>query len=94
MDNSSKVIGNVFSGGSVIGTSQNYIYGDVISSGANGLVYGIHATSSVYAHTIGDASESTLIDKDAYYHTTKTNTTVSGTSFPNSPDQATTSLPI
>lgn len=94
MDNSSKVVGNVFSSGSVIGTNQNYIYGDVISSGASGLVYGIHATSSVYAHTIGNSSKSTIIDKDAYYATTKTNTTVTGTSYPNSPDQATTSLPI
>lgn len=94
MDNSSKVNGNVFSSGSVIGTSQNDIYGDVISSGSNGLVYGIHATSSVYAHTIGNSSERTLIDKDAYYSSSKINTTVSGTSFPNSPDQATTTLPI
>lgn len=94
MENSSKVIGNVFSGGSVIGTSQNDIYGDVISSGASGLVYGIHATSSVYAHTIGNAGAQTIIDKNAYYATTKTNTTVTGISYPNSPDQATTSLPI
>lgn len=94
MDNSSKVIGNVFSGGSVIGTSQNYIYGDVISSGASGLVYGIHATGTVYAHTIGNASKSTIIDKDAYYATTKTNTTVTGTSFPGSPDQPVAPLPI
>lgn len=94
MENSSKVIGNVFSSGSVIGTSQNYIYGDVISAGPNGLVYGIHATSSVYAHKIGDASENTIIDKDAYYATTKTNTTVGGTSHPNSPDQEIVPLPI
>ena len=93
MDNSSSVIGNVFSGGSVIGSSGNYIYGDVISSGANGLVYGIHATSSVYAHTIGGASQATIIDKNAYY-TTKTNTTVTGTSYPNSSDQAAVPLPI
>lgn len=94
MENSSTVTGNVFSSGSVIGTSQNYIYGDVISSGANGLVYGIHATSSVYAHTIGDASQATIVDKDAYYYSTKTNTTVRGASHSGSPDQATTSLPI
>lgn len=93
MDNSSKVVGNVFSSGSVIGTSQNYIYGDVISSGSNGWVYGIHATSSVYAHTIGKTGTATLVDKDAYY-VTKTNTTVNGTSHPNSPDQPTVDLPI
>lgn len=94
MENSSKVTGNVFSSGSVIGTSQNMIYGDVISSGAGGLVYGIHATSSVYAHRIGNASESTVIDKDAYYATTKTNTTVTGTSHPGSADQPVADLPI
>lgn len=94
LQNSSFIRGNVFSGGSVIGAGGNYVYGDVISSGASGLVYGIHATSSVYAHTIGNAAASTIIDKNAYYATTKTNTTVTGTSYPNSPDQATTSLPI
>jgi len=94
MENSSTVTGNVFSGGSIIGDSQNYIYGDVVSSGDNGLVYGIHATSSVYAHTIGNSSKSTIIDKDAYYYSTKTNTTVHGASHPNSADQPTVSLPI
>ena len=94
LDNTSSITGNVYSGGSVIGSSQNYIYGDVVSAGASGLVYGIHATSSVYAHTIGNATKSTIIDKNAYYATSKTNTTVGGTSYPNSPDQATTSLPI
>lgn len=93
MENSSKVTGNVFSSGSVIGTSQNYIYGDVISSGASGLVYGIHATSSVYAHTIGNSSRATIIDKDAYY-VAKTNTTVAGTSYPGSADQPVVPLPI
>lgn len=94
LENSSKIIGNVFSSGPVIGSDTNYIYGDVVSSGPNGLVYGIHATSSVFAHTIGGASQVTIIDKNAYYATTKTNTTVTGTSYPNSPDQAPVDLPI
>lgn len=94
LDNSSSITGNVYSGGPVMGSSQNYIYGDVISAGASGLVYGIHATSSVYAHTIGNTGESTIIDKNAYYATSKINTTVGGTSYPGSADQATTSLPI
>lgn len=91
--NSSSIRGNVFSSGSVIGSGGNYVYGDVISSGPNGLVYGIHATSSVYAHAIGMAGTPTTVDKNAYY-VTKTNTTVSGTSFPNSPDQTSVDLPI
>lgn len=93
LENSSKIIGNVYAGGSIIGTSQNYIYGDVVSSGASGLVYGIHATSSVYAHTIGNAGTATVIDKNAYY-TTKTNTTVTGTSYPGRADQPSAALPI
>jgi hypothetical protein len=93
LSNSASITGNVFAGGPVIGTGNNFVYGDVVSSGANGLVYGIHATSSVYAHTIGTAGTATTIDKDAYY-VTKTNATVSGTSHPNSPDQDTVDLPI
>lgn len=94
LDNTSSITGNVYSGGSVIGSNQNYVYGDVISAGPSGLVYGIHATSSVYAHTIGNASKATIIDKNAYYATNRVNTSVAGTAYPNSPDQATTSLPI
>jgi len=90
--NSSKITGNVFSSGSVTG-SGNFIYGDVISTGASGLVYGVHATGTVYAHTIGNAGQATTIDKDAYY-VTKTNTTVTGTLHPNSPDQSAVDLPI
>lgn len=93
MSNSSYINGNVYSSGTVIGNNGNYIYGDVISTGPGGLIYGVHATGTAYAHTIGNASAATIIDKDAYYQT-KLNTTVSGTSYPNSPDQATTSLPI
>lgn len=91
--NSSSIRGNAFSTGPVIGSGGNYVYGDVVSSGPSGLVYGIHATSSVYAHTIGAAGTPTTIDKNAYY-TTKTNTTVSGTSYPGSPDQESVGLPI
>lgn len=90
-----KVFGNVYSSGSVTGGGGNMIYGDVISSGPNGLVYGIHATSSVYAHTIGKSDgAATIVDKDAYYATIKINTTVHGTSYPNSPNQGSVPLPI
>lgn len=92
LSNSASITGNVFSSGPVTGNG-NYIYGDVVSAGANGLVYGVHATSSVYAHTIGTTGTATIVDKDAHY-VTKTNTTVAGTSYPNSPDQATADLPI
>jgi Tfp pilus assembly protein PilX len=91
--NSSSITGNVFSDGPIIGSSANHIYGDVVSSGEDGRVYGIHATSSVYAHTIGRDDKTTIIDKDAYY-VTKIDTTVHGTSHPDSPDQASVPLPI
>ncbi|HUQ30312.1 MAG TPA: hypothetical protein VM103_02205 [Candidatus Paceibacterota bacterium] len=93
--NSSKITGNVFASGPVIGHSSNLIYGDVISSGAGGLVYGVHATSSIYAHTIGNASGATIADRDAYYYGASTvNTTVSGTRHPGSADQSPADLPI
>lgn len=95
LDNSAKIFGNVFSSGPVVGIHENYVYGDVISSGPTGWVYGIHATSSIYAHTIGsNQGEDTKIDKNAYYATTKVNTEVTGESFPNSPDQPNVPLPI
>ncbi len=93
LSNSSLIIGNVFSTGSVIGHSTNLIYGSVISAGTDGLVYGVHATSSVYAHTLGSASANTVVDGDAYY-VNKTNTTVAGTLHPSSSDQGSVALPI
>lgn len=92
LQNSSSITGNAFSSGPVIG-SGNLIYGDVISAGASGLVYGIHATGTVYAHNIGNSSQGTIVDKDAYY-VTKTNTTINGTLHPGAADQPTAELPI
>ena len=78
-----------FSNGPIIGQNSNLVKGDVISAGPSGSVDGVHATSSVYAHSISNSD----IDKDAYY-TTISGTTVDGTKYPGSPDQATSSLPI
>jgi hypothetical protein len=94
LQNTSSITGNVFSEGPVKGTGSNMIRGDVISSGPSGLVYGIHATSSAYAHSIGHSSQPTTIDKNAYYATSITNTTVTGTQYPNSNDQPIAALPI
>jgi hypothetical protein len=89
------VHGNVFSNGQVIG-SGNYVYGEVISAGSSGLMNSIHATGSVWAHTI----TSSTVDGDAYYQTL-TGTLVSGASCPGNPkchpgstDQATRTMPI
>jgi len=89
LENSSSVLGNVHSNGSIIGTGSNLIKGDVVSAGPAGRIEGIHATSSAYAHMIADST----IDKDAYYQSIS-GTSVSGTLHPASPNQATSTLPI
>ncbi len=92
--NQSSITGDVYSEGSIIG-SPNTIYGNVISTGATGFVAGIHATGTIYSHTIGSSSQAaTVADQDAYYQVISANTTVTGISHPGSGDQATTSLPI
>lgn len=88
LQNSSSIIGNVYSAGPITG-SGNLIYGDVVSSGPTGLINGIHATGTAYAHTI----QNSTIDKDAHY-TTKTSTTVGGASYPGSSDLPDAPLPI
>jgi hypothetical protein len=93
MSNSSSVVGNVFSGGAVIGNNNNFIYGDVVSAGSTGTIYGIHATGTAYAHNLGKVAVATTVDKDAYYQV-KTNTTVNGTLHPGSADQTVVPLPI
>jgi hypothetical protein len=93
MSQSSSVTGNVYSSGPVTG-SGNYIYGDVVSSGSSGSIVGIHATGTAYAHNLGSFSgTANTIDKNAYYQV-KANTTVLGTSYPNSTDQPNVALPI
>lgn len=89
MENSAQVIGNVFSNGPIVGLNSNIVKGDIISAGLFGSVAGAHATGTVYAHSISNSN----IDKDAYYATIS-NTTVDGMLHPNSPDLATSSLPI
>ncbi len=89
MENSSSVLGNIYSNGTVSGSGSNIVKGDVVSAGPSGSVSGIYATSSVYAHTILNST----IDKDAHYQVIS-GSTVSGTSYPNSTDQTPLGLPI
>lgn len=89
LENSSSIVGNVYSNGPIEGEGGNRIKGDVVSAGPSGRIEDIHATSSAYAHTITDST----IDKDAYYQIIS-DTTVLGVLHPGSPDQATTTLPI
>ncbi|MCI0619938.1 hypothetical protein L0Y40_02825 [Candidatus Wolfebacteria bacterium] len=90
MLNSSSVHGNAYSNGPVTGANQNIIRGDVISAGPSGLADGIHATGTVYAHTISDND----IDQDAYYQVDGGGNTILGEEFPGSPDQSPSELPI
>ncbi len=94
MLNSSSIVGNLFSNGPIV-ASGNTIRGDVIAAGPTGLVNGINATGSVWAHTI----QSSTVGKDAYYQTI-VGTLVSGSGcvnancHPGSADQATITMPI
>ncbi|MDD4989391.1 MAG: hypothetical protein PHV42_03110 [Candidatus Pacebacteria bacterium] len=91
----SSILGNVYSNGIVLGSnsspnSYNPITGSVVAAGSSGSVSNIHATSSVYSHTI----DHTTIDGDAYYASTLTNSTVSGATHPGSADQPQIAFPI
>jgi hypothetical protein len=103
MNQGASVTGNIFSSGPVFGLNypHNVVAGDVVSSGSGGLIYGVYATGSMYAHTIGKSSFSNTTLKDAYYETIL-NTTVSGSNsctnnshcHPGSADQGLVDLPI
>lgn len=89
MQNNSLVSGNIYSNGPVRGYNSNLIKGDAVSAGQNGFADGIHATSSVYSHTISNST----VDKDAYY-VNISNTAVGGSFYPGSSDKPTSTLPI
>lgn len=89
LENTASIRGNLYSTGPVTGQNSNIVRGDAISAGPSGLLDGVHATSSAYAHVIHNST----VDKDAYYQSIS-GTTVGGTAYPGSPDQATSSLPI
>jgi hypothetical protein len=100
--NTSSVIGNVFSSGPVTGSGNN-VYGSVISAGSSGLISGIIATGTAYAHTIQNSTIGTAANPaDAYYQSIS-NTYVSSTTasctgnshcHPGSADQVASALPI
>ena len=89
MENFSSVTGNVYSNGQIYGNNNNIIRGNVVSATTTGLINGIHATGSAYAHVISNST----VDKNAYYQTIS-GTTVRGTQYPNSPDQPKLDFPI
>ncbi len=89
MENNSSVSGNVYANGPITGANSNLVQGNAISAGPSGLVSGLHATGTAYAHTITNST----IDGDAYYQSLSVSV-IGGTKHPGSLDQATTSLPI
>lgn len=89
LENSSNVVGNVYSNGTVDGTGSSLITGGVVSAGPSGLVKDIYATQSVYSHTIQNVDT----DANAYY-VSITGSTVGGNSYPASPDQPEVDMPI
>ena len=93
LQNSSTITGNVFSNGPIVG-GGNYIYGDIVSSGPSGLIDGIHATGTAWAHNIRETGSPTIIDKDAYYVSKDSGVAVTGVSHPGNPDQNSIPLPI
>jgi hypothetical protein len=93
--NSSSITGNIYTSGHVVGNNDNMIYGDIVASGPAGLVYGIHATGTVYSHFIGSSFGETIIDKNAYYQELYApGTAVGGTLYPGSTDQPNVPYPI
>lgn len=88
MVNSSKVTGNLYSNGDVIGENTATITGDVWVAGTSTLK-GFTVGGNAHANHI----ENSQIGKDAYYQTIY-NTTVSGTSYPGSPDPEPREMPI
>lgn len=89
MENSSQIIGSLYANGPVYGYNSAVIRGDVVSAGPDGLIQGVHATGSAYAHTISGAN----IEKDAYYQSIS-GSTVGGTTYPGSADQAAYPFPV
>ncbi len=89
IQNTASINGNIYANGPILGANSNVVRGSVVSAGANGSVSGIHATSSIYAHTISNSET----DENAYYQSIS-NTTVRKISYPGSPDQPAQPLPI
>ncbi len=95
MSNNSKIFGNVYSDGPIIGGGGSKITGDAISSGPTGSIRGSGNSQRI---TIGnDARANTLqylnITRDAYYNNISSST-VTGISYPGSTNPTPVGLPI
>lgn len=90
MANNVDIYGDLYANGPVVGNNSAEIYGDAISAGPSGLLEGISATGSVYAHTINDINA----DEDAFYVVEAAASTVWGTRNNPWPDLPELPLPI
>lgn len=91
--NSARVIGNVYSNGSVIGAGSAEVLGDIVSAGPTGLAKDIHATGTIYANTIDHIDA----DVDAHYNVqigTNPQNPVGGTRYTPVTNQPTVDFPI
>jgi len=92
LENSASVEGNLYSNGPIVGQNSAIVKGDAVSAGPSGSFDGLRATGTVRANNI---ISSPSIGKDAYYQTINLGaTTVLGTKYPGSANQATSSFPI
>lgn len=89
MSNNSKINGNVYTDGSIIGGNGSEISGDAIVSGAANQIEGVRIGNDIRAHLI----KSCTIVRDAYYAVLQ-NSSVGRTKYPNSPDPAPAGLPL
>lgn len=74
MSNSSKIIGNVYSSGNIIGTNSARIQGSAIASGPTGIIDGIDIDEDSWSHTIRGIS---TVGRNAT-HSVLQNTSVTG----------------
>lgn len=91
--NNANIIGNVYANGSVIGAGSAQVRGDIVSAGPSGLAKDIHATGTIYAHTIDHIDA----DRDAHYTTqvgTNAQNPVGGTRYTPATDQPLADMPI
>ncbi len=104
MTNTSQVLGNVFSNGTITGAGSSLIDGDVISAGPTGRIIGVEASGTGRARTIEDSEigadayaytlDGGIVTGDAYINSRIGGAVVNGSIFPHEPEEDPTTMPI
>jgi len=89
LENSARIIGNVYSNGDIIGES-NVIEGDAVAANSGNRIYDIRTFISAYADIIEDS----VVEGDAHYVTSISDTTVLGSTIQESETEPPIELPI